>query len=1142
MVRWIASLLVIALLAVCGVLAAVVGTTWGANWLAREVEFLSGGSVRLAGIDGSLVGGLGVARLDIRSGTVIVEGERIALHLRPDGLLIGRLSLSTLSASRLTVTVEPGETTAAGPFRLPALATPLPVQVDQLTIDALQVRQGALMRGVTELRFAGAMRGTRIVAHELAFRQDQFAARVAGTVDLRDALPLEATVQWRIADLAWSGAGTLRGDLDVLRVTQWLRVPDSVALEGRIEKIVDAPHVEATATWDSIGTQLAGVGFLQARDGQLGFSGWLTNWQASVTASLLADSLPPSRIQGSVRGHDDRVSIDDLRFDGDFGALSVRGELLPGEPQRLSLALVATGIDTAAFRTGLDGRFSARAELQADLPGAVRLRVRDLEGRLMGRRLAGRGEIDYDDGRVRLRGVSLLAGPNRLLADGEIGERLSGTIALDAPQLAVLWPGLRGSVRAHATLSGSRARPALDLEATGHGFIYEAHRLAVLDVHTTIDRSGRVSGRLRAQGIASGGSEVGDLQATLNGTLSAHDFSAELSHGPVGVGLRSSGSWNGSVLRHRIETANVTTEWTGTWQLNGTPELMAHADAVSLGAHCWEQAPASLCLSQVSWSPTRSMVVGELRDLDLQRLARWWPADFALTGRAQADVSLEVSPAGVAGSADAHLVDATLYYTGGDEPVVTPLQNAQVAARFTPEDAVVGITLAGEPQLRLAINARLRAPFGESAALDAEIRGEVPDIAPLVPLLAPDLDVAEVAGGITLDAAVSGSLQSPQWTGVARLARGAVALPDVGVKFEDVDIALLGDGSATVRVQGSARAGGPLTLAGVFDPLDSEGPQGWLRVRGNYVDAVKLPDRLVKASPDFIVRYRAGAVSVEGSIGIPKADIVVRALPESAASPSPDAVVRDRETSRAGSAAHQEIGGEIAIVLGRNVRLRAFGLDTRLEGTVKLSQGRDGEPQGYGVVNLKDGKFGAYGRELTIERGTLGFSGPLDDPAVNLRASRQVDWEGQRVTAGLVLTGTTSRPESHVFSDPAMSEADALSYLVTGHPLQNTDSSDRSAIAGAALSLGVQQASPITGAIGNAVALDELGVEGSTPDETEVVAGKQLGSDLYLRFTYGVFNRIGSVLARYRLGRNVSIEAASGEAQSLDLVYSVERD
>jgi translocation and assembly module TamB len=345
-----------------------------------------------------------------------------------------------------------------------------------------------------------------------------------------------------------------------------------------------------------------------------------------------------------------------------------------------------------------------------------------------------------------------------------------------------------------------------------------------------------------------------------------------------------------------------------------------------------------------------------------------------------------------------------------------------------------------------------------------------------------------------------------------------------------------------LKLEGAARAGGQLTLDGELRPIEAGGPEGWVRIRGRAVDAVRLPDTYVQVIPDITLHYAAGQLRTEGGLTIPTADIVVRELPESAVSPSRDAVVRDREAGTEEGGGSRVIGGELAVTLGPNVRLRAFGLDTLLEGTVKVSQGEDGEAKGYGTVRLKEGKFGAYGKELIIERGTLGFAGPLDDPSVDIRATRHVDWEGRSVTAGILMSGTATRPESRVFSEPSMSEADALSYLISGRPMQSANANDRSAIAGAALSLGVQQTSPLTQALGGAIALDELGMQGGTLDETEVVAGKQIGSDLYVRFAYGLFNRIGTVMARYKVGRNVSIEAGRGEEQTLDLIYSVETD
>jgi len=44
-----------------------------------------------------------------------------------------------------------------------------------------------------------------------------------------------------------------------------------------------------------------------------------------------------------------------------------------------------------------------------------------------------------------------------------------------------------------------------------------------------------------------------------------------------------------------------------------------------------------------------------------------------------------------------------------------------------------------------------------------------------------------------------------------------------------------------------------------------------------------------------------------------------------------------------------------------------------------------------------------------------------------------------------------------------------------------------------------------------------------------------------VRYTYGLFNRIGTVLIRYDLGHGFSLEAGSGEQQTLDLLYSIDR-
>ena len=96
---------------------------------------------------------------------------------------------------------------------------------------------------------------------------------------------------------------------------------------------------------------------------------------------------------------------------------------------------------------------------------------------------------------------------------------------------------------------------------------------------------------------------------------------------------------------------------------------------------------------------------------------------------------------------------------------------------------------------------------------------------------------------------------------------------------------------------------------------------------------------------------------------------------------------------------------------------------------------------------------------------------------------------------GVELTGTLKAPRTRMFATPAMSEADALSYLLFGRPLSGSNAGmgteETSALQTAALSLGLQQALPVVQRIGNTLGFDELTVQ-STDDGCRRFDGRQI--------------------------------------------------
>jgi translocation and assembly module TamB len=94
-------------------------------------------------------------------------------------------------------------------------------------------------------------------------------------------------------------------------------------------------------------------------------------------------------------------------------------------------------------------------------------------------------------------------------------------------------------------------------------------------------------------------------------------------------------------------------------------------------------------------------------------------------------------------------------------------------------------------------------------------------------------------------------------------------------------------------------------------------------------------------------------------------------------------------------------------------------------------------------------------------------------------------------------------------------------------------------VASTAVSLGLNGALPVAQQLGSALKVDEIALDTTASGSTAVVVGEQLGDDLYIRYSYGVFDNLGTVRVTYKIGRRLSIEASSGEEQALDLIYSV---
>ncbi|WP_232313456.1 translocation/assembly module TamB domain-containing protein [Enterovibrio coralii] len=293
----------------------------------------------------------------------------------------------------------------------------------------------------------------------------------------------------------------------------------------------------------------------------------------------------------------------------------------------------------------------------------------------------------------------------------------------------------------------------------------------------------------------------------------------------------------------------------------------------------------------------------------------------------------------------------------------------------------------------------------------------------------------------------------------------------------------------------------------------------------------------LEVSPDMTLKATPKQVDVTGNVSVPWGRIIVESLPPSAVQVSSDLVILNDELKPISEEEKDPItiNAQIKVNIGDDVRLEAFGLKTNLEGKLDVQSNKKG-PSVSGDVNLVDGTYRSFGQDLLIKKGLILFNGPPEQPYLQVEAIRNPNNIEDDVEAGIRVTGPADAPEVQVFSQPAMPQANALSYLTRGRNLDSE--SDGNAMTSMLIGLGLSQSGKLVGQIGEAFGVQDLTVDtaGSGNDEKVEVSGYILPG-LQVKYGVGIFTSLPEFTVRYRLIKDLYLEAVSGADNAVDLLY-----
>ncbi len=396
-----------------------------------------------------------------------------------------------------------------------------------------------------------------------------------------------------------------------------------------------------------------------------------------------------------------------------------------------------------------------------------------------------------------------------------------------------------------------------------------------------------------------------------------------------------------------------------------------------------------------------------------------------------------------------------------------------------------------------------------------------------------------LGGAVKGTADVSGSFGKPLFTGTLGASGLAVRNLLQGVSISDGQVALKLDGDTATIERFSLRGGdGSATVTGGAK-LGSN-PQAKLQLVADRFRLLGRADRLVTASGKLELALQQDRAQVDGKIELD--EMLFDASRSDAPSLDDDVSVRrpgapeDQPADAKAGKSKFDLALGIDIDLGERARFKGWGIDTGLNGALRLSS-PGGRPAVIGTINTESGTFANYGQKLIIERGIVAFSGPVGNPRLDVLALRP-NVENMRV--GVTLTGNLLTMRIRLYSEPELSENDKLAWLMLGRAPDSLGRNETALLQRAAVALLSGEGEAPTDALMKALGIDDVSLRSSDTDvrETVVSIGKQLSRRWYLGYERGVNATTGTWQLVYRIAQRFTLRMQSGMENALDIIWT----
>lgn len=1032
---------------------------------------------------------------------------------------------------------------------LPLVNIPIDINVTSLTGD-----NWLLHIGGQDYRFNHVTIQTDMVNNHIVVKQvdtdvtTPYAnghANVSGEITLGDDWPVFALINAKTEHNQLEGqfSGQLLGQVSTHTT---INGANQINIDGNINFIEKYLPVMAKINGSHIQWPIEGLAQYQLNKFNLSLNGTVQKYQLTSNGSILVKTFPNIDFDILGNGTNEAATLDHAIVKLPQGEVNLTGKINWQKALQWDTQIKLDNVDIRnelpTYPIKLKGNIKTTGMLEGEI-WQLNIPQLQLEGNIKQADFSTNGSIFIDSqNTITANNFAIKWAKNEFDLNGST-QKGNLNAKLNLASLSLFVDDMKGSIVGNIDMHGTLDNPIIESNLTINTLTLQDIAIAKANLLGKVQYKNQISGdvKLIGQGIELPNISISKTNIELSGNESHHSLTINIEGTPVSF----VSSLTGQIDKNR-------TKWTGNiphalfnlgdknhWQLAKSLALSYDItqQIPSINAHCWINDSSSICLDKtLSFVPNTDTSI-TLKEIDLAKLPIPNDGETKIAGNINGKTTISFKSDSKIPSIKANINSKKVYVQQmiTSQPLTIPFDLFNIDAEFNEQFAKMNWDFSLNKLGKIKGDLSVTDPIQQK-----KLSGQLVIDNLALAIINPLLDKKDYAkGAIHGVVKFAGTLFDPYLTGSIELKHSEIKSSELPADIKSAKINITFNGKSSTLQGILTTQAGNVNIHGQASWNTIDKWQATLTVNGAALKVSVPPMIVMTVIPDIKINATQDELTLLGKVSIPKGKITVESLPPSSIDVSSDEVMLDKNNQKIEPQKFgMKINSHLEINIGDDVTIDAFGLKASLTGNLIAQQTNKGLDV-HGEILIPKGRFQAYGQDLIIRKGILTFSGPTDQVMLDIEAIRNPEsMENTSITAGIRVTGLSNDPKVEVFSDPAMSQQEALSYLTRGQGLDSSNQSDNDMMTALLVGLGTAKTGKYIGDIGNAFGIKNLSLDTQgAGDSSKVVVSGYILPNLQLKYGVGIFDSLATFTLRYRLMPSLYLEAASGLAQSMDIIY-----